>query len=130
MATSQKIYADLDLTFNKTPVTKDVAIRYDDQAVISSIRNLLLTNYYDKPFDPNLGSNLSKILFEPATVVTASIIADEIKNVLANYEPRAILNTLDVTLNNDGNGFNVALSVFIGNNTTASNINILLQRSR
>ena len=82
MANLQKIYADLDLTFNKLPGSKDVAMRYDDQSVISSVRNLLLTNFYERPFQPLVGSNMNGLLFEPVTDITAGIIADEIKNVL------------------------------------------------
>jgi phage baseplate assembly protein W len=130
MANLQKIYSDLDLTFKMLPVTKDVALRYDDQAVVASVRNLLLTNFYERPFQPNLGSNLTGLLFEPATNVTASIISDEITNVIKNYEPRATIYELNVQLNNDNNGFNVYLSFYIGNNTVPTTVNLLLQRSR
>ena len=93
MAT-QKIFSDLDLTFKRTPVTGDVAMRYNEQAVIASVRNLLLTNFYERPFQPDVGSNLTGLLFEPATNITASILSDEIKSVITNYEPRAILNSI------------------------------------
>jgi hypothetical protein len=129
MAT-QKIYSDIDLTFRRIPVTGDVAIRYDDQAVISSVRNLLLTNFYERPFQPNVGSNLSGLLFEPSTNITASILADEITNVIKNYEPRALLNDIKVTLTPDQNAFSVRMSFFIGNNTSPTNVSLLLQRSR
>jgi len=130
MANLQKLYSDLDLTFKKLPVTGDVSLRYDDQAVIASVRNLLLTNFYERPFQPNLGSNLSGLLFEPATNITSSILADEIRNVISNFEPRAQINSINVTLAPDNNSFNVFISFFIGNNTTPTNVNLLLQRSR
>ena len=112
------------------PVTKDVALRYDDQAVIASVRNLLLTNFYERPFQPNLGSNLTGLLFEPSTNITASILSDEITNVITNFEPRVTISNLDVQVNSDDDGFNVYLSFFIGNNTTPTSVNLLLQRSR
>jgi phage baseplate assembly protein W len=130
MANLQKIYSDLDLTFKMLPVTKDVALRYDDQAVIASVRNLLLTNFYERPFQPNLGSNLTGLLFEPSTNITASILSDEITNVITNFEPRVTISNLDVQVNSDDDGFNVYLSFFIGNNTTPTSVNLLLQRSR
>jgi len=130
MANLQKIYSDLDLTFRMLPVTKDVALRYDDQAVIASVRNLLLTNFYERPFQPTVGSNLTGLLFEPATNVTSSILADEIQNVVANFEPRAKISNIDVQLSTDKNGFSVTLTFFIGNNTTPTNVNLFLQRSR
>jgi len=130
MANLQKIYSDLDLTFRMLPVTKDVAMRYDDQAVIASVRNLLLTNFYERPFQPTVGSNLSGLLFEPATNVTSSILADEIRNTIINFEPRATISNINVQLSTDKNGFNVFLTFFIGNNTTPTNVNLFLQRSR
>ena len=129
MAT-QKIFSDLDLTFKRTPVTGDVAMRYNEQAVIASVRNLLLTNFYERPFQPDVGSNLTGLLFEPATNITASILSDEIKSVITNYEPRAILNSIEVTLAPDQNAFNVRMSFFIGNNTAPTNVSLILQRSR
>jgi len=129
MAT-QKIFSDIDLTFKRTPVTGDVAIRYNDQAVISSVRNLLLTNFYERPFQPNVGSNLTALLFEPATNITASILSEEIANVIKNFEPRALINEIQVTLAPDQNAFNVRMSFFIGNNTAPNNVSLLLQRSR
>ena len=130
MAKIQKIYSDIDLTFNRLPGTGDVAMRYNEQAVISSVRNLLLTNFYERPFQPTFGSNLTALLFEPATEITASILSDEIKNVIKNYEPRATLNNISVTLMADKNAFNVSMSFFIGNNTSPTNVSLLLQRSR
>ena len=129
MAT-QKIFSDIDLTFKRMQATGDVAMRYNDQAVISSVRNLLLTNFYERPFQPTVGSNLTALLFEPATNITASILSDEIKSVIKNYEPRAILNEIQVTLAPNQNAFNVRMSFFIGNNTAPTNVSLLLQRSR
>ena len=128
--TTQKIYSDLDLTFNKVPVTGDVAMRYNEQAVVASVRNLLLTTFFERPFQPTIGSNLNSLLFEPATNITASIISDEIKNVINNYEPRATINKINVSLLTDNNAFGVDVSFFIGNNTVPTNVNLLLQRSR
>jgi phage baseplate assembly protein W len=130
MAKNQHIYSDLDLRFLRTPVTGDVSMKYDDQAVIASVRNLLLTNFYERPFQPTVGSNLSALLFEPATNVTASILTDEIQNVIANFEPRATINTIHVNLLPDQNSFGVDISFFIANNTVPTNVSLLLQRSR
>lgn len=130
MAKLQKIYSDLDLRFLRVPGTNDVSMRYDEQSVISSIRSLLLTNFYERPFQPTIGSNLTALLFEPATGVSASVISDEIRNVITNFEPRVTINSINVTLNLDGNSFSVSMSFFIGNSTAATNVNLILQRSR
>jgi phage baseplate assembly protein W len=130
MANLQKIYSDLDLTFRRLPVTNDVALSYDEQAVIRSVRNLLLTGFYERPFRPNLGSNLNKLLFEPADQLTSNLIESEVRDVISNFEPRITVNTINVTLSPDENSFNLSMTFFVGNNTRATTVTLLLQRSR
>jgi phage baseplate assembly protein W len=130
MAQIQKIYADLDLTFKRTPVTGDVAMRYDAQSVIASVRNLLLTNFYERPFQPNIGSNIDSLLFELADDLTSNVLEIEIRNVISNFEPRVSIDVLTVNLNADKNSFTVYLQFYVGNNTTPSAVNLILQRSR
>jgi phage baseplate assembly protein W len=130
MANLQKVYTDLDLTFSRRPGTNDVSMRYDDQAVIASVRNLLLTNFYERPFQPNVGSNLDKLLFEPVNDLTANILETEIRNVINNYEPRAKIDSLQITSNPNQASFSVYLRFYIGNNTTPTAVNLILQRSR
>jgi hypothetical protein len=130
MANLKKIYTDLDLTFNRMPVTNDVALSYDEQAVIRSVRNLLLTNYYERPFQPNIGSNMDKLLFEPVNNLTAGLISNEITTVINNYEPRVKLESINVSPNKDGNSFTASVQFFIGNNTSPTAVNLFLQRSR
>ena len=126
----QKIYSDIDLTFNRQPGKGDIALRYDEQAVISSVRNLLLTNFYERPFQPAIGSNINGLLFENISPITASIIETEIQNVLDNFEPRATISDITVTALEDQNAFFARVTFFIGNNTTPTAVNLLLQRDR
>ncbi|CAB4221984.1 COG3628 Phage baseplate assembly protein W [uncultured Caudovirales phage] len=130
MNTLKKIYSDLDLTFTRNPATGDVSICYDEQSVIRSVRNLLMTNFYERPFQPTLGSNLNAFLFEQISAITASSIETEIKNVVTNYEPRVAIDNIEVVAIEDANAFYVNLSFFIGNNTSPSEVNILLERTR
>jgi phage baseplate assembly protein W len=130
MAINQHIYSDLDLTFLPSPATGDVSMKYDEQAVIRSIRNLLNTNLYDRLFQPDVGSTLNQLLFEPVSPLTATLIQNEIVRTLTNYEPRATINSLVVSANPDSNQFNVALTVFVGNQTSPTAINLILQRTR
>ena len=112
MANLQKIYSDLDLTFRRLPVTNDVALSYDEQAVIRSVRNLLLTGFYERPFRPNLGSNLNKLLFEPADQLTSNLIESEVRDVISNFEPRVTINSINVTITPDENSFNFCKKFF------------------
>ena len=130
MANNQHIYSDLDLMFIPTPSTGDVAMKYDDQAVIRSIRNLLSTDPYDRLFQPEIGSSLNRLLFEQINPITATLIQNEVVRVISNYEPRATINSLTVSADPDNNQFNVYLTVFIANQTTPTAVNLLLRRTR
>ena len=91
MANLTKIYSDIDFTFTKKPVVGDVALSYDELAVVRSIRNLLLTKHYERPFNPDIGSNIDAILFEPISPVTATTLEKEVELIIKNYEKRAKL---------------------------------------
>jgi phage baseplate assembly protein W len=130
MAKLQKIYADIDLTFTRQPGKGDIALSYDDNAVIRSVRNLLLTNFYERPFQPEIGSNINSLLFEPISSITGFAIEEEIKNVLNNFEPRASLQSIEVTPLEDQNAFFVKVTFYIGNNTAPTAVNLLLERNR
>ena len=118
------------MTFLPIPATGDVAMKYDEQAVIRSIRNLLNTNQYERLFQPDIGSTLNKLLFEPITPLTATLIQNEVIRTISNYEPRATINTINVTASPASNQFNVSLSILVGNQTQPTAFNIILQRTR
>jgi phage baseplate assembly protein W len=130
MATLSKIYSDIDFTFTKKPVTADVALSFDGQAVIRSIRNLLSTNHYERPFNPDLGANLNALLFEPISPLTSSALETEITNTIKNYEPRASIQSVSVNSQPDYNAYNVTLSFFIENSTLPTTVTLLLERNR
>jgi phage baseplate assembly protein W len=130
MANIQKIYSDIDFTFTKKPVVGDIALSYDEMAVIRSIRNLLLTNHFERPFRPEIGSNINGLLFEPISALTSTSLETEIENVIKNYEPRANLKTITVTPKEDKNAYDVTLSFYIENATLPTTVTILLERNR
>jgi phage baseplate assembly protein W len=130
MATLSKIYSDIDFTFTKKPVTGDVALSFDDQAVIRSIRNLLSTNHFERPFNPDLGSNLNAILFEMVSPLSAASLEREIATMIDNYEPRARVNEIIVTPLPDKNAYNVSLSFYIENATLPTTVTLILERNR
>jgi hypothetical protein len=130
MAFNKHAYSDIDLNFRPIFSSGDIALKYDDQAVIRSIHNLLNTNLYERLFQPDIGSTLNQLLFEPVSPLTATLIQNEIVRTITNYEPRARINTLDVSADPDSNQFNVYLTVFIGNQTQPTAINLILTRTR
>jgi phage baseplate assembly protein W len=123
-------FKDLDLNFNIHPVRKDISKSIGPMAVVNSIKNLILTNHYERPFQPDIGSNVRRLLFENLDNITATTIKDEIERTIVNYEPRATVKTINVTADYDKNGFKVYLEFFIVNQTAPIVINFLLERIR
>ena len=130
MATIQKIYSDIDYTFTRKPVTADVALSYDQQAVIRSIRNILLTRRFEKLFNPKFGTNVDALLFENISPITASALENEIATAIRNYEPRAIVQSVVVTAKPDENGYAVSLTFYVENATQPTTVTLLLERTR
>lgn len=126
----QKIYSDIDLRFNPQPATKDISLSYDEQAIIRSIKHLLLTKPYERLFQPTLGSGIDDLLFEQITPLTASLLKDEITRTITNFEPRATIASLDIVAYPDQNGYQVSLFFYVSNKTEPVGINLLLKRSR
>lgn len=106
-------YSDLDLDFFKNPFTNDVSKKMGTEAIKRSIRNLIFTNYYERPFQPYLGSQVSKMLFENATPLTENFLKDAISTCINNFEPRVQLDDVIVDTDWDRNGFNVTLKYTI-----------------
>ena len=130
MANITKLYSDIDFTFIRKPGTNDVALSYDNQAVIRSVRNLLQTKHYDRPFNPGLGSNMELMLFEPVSDMTASSIEAEIKNTIENYEKRVSLKNVKVVPSPDQNAYEASLTFFLENATLPTTVTLLLERNR
>jgi len=130
MTTLTKIYSDIDFTFTKKPVTGDVALSFDNKAVIRSIRNLLSTRKYERPFDPDLGSNIDALLFENFSPLVASLIEREVTDIINNYEPRALLDSVRVSADPDSNQYDVTITFYIENATLPTTVTLLLERNR
>ena len=111
-------YTDLDLFFSKKATSKDISKVTDIQAVKRSIRNLVLTNHYEKPFHPEIGSGVRDMLFENMTPITAFIIAKQVEDVIENYEPRVKLIGVRALPNLDRNEYEVSIEFYVVNTPT------------
>lgn len=125
-----RTFSDFDITFVKNPINKDVAKKYDDDAIKASIRHILLTLNYEKPFHPEIGSPIYGLLFEPATPITAEIIRTVVANTIENFEPRAKLNAVDVIPNEDANSYTVTVNFSIANYYEPFTIEVMLKLLR
>ena len=130
MANLQKIYSDIDFTFTRKPSGGDVALSYDQQSVIRSIRNLLLTNTFERPFNSELGSNINALLFEPISSLTASQIKNSVTHVINRFEPRVNLQSVVVDPSPDTNSYSVTVTFFLLNATQSTTLSLILERNR
>lgn len=127
----QNDYSDLDLDFLMNPTTKDVVIKRGDDAIKRSIRNLILTNYYDRPFRPTIGSNVQRLLFdEIADPLVKNLLEQAISETIYKFEPRVRLEAVEVTADLDANGLNVRLQYTIVNREEPVLTTIFLERIR
>ena len=115
---SAQLYSDLDLFFGMNNSDKDVNIIYDVQAVKRSIRNLVLTNQYEKPFHPEIYSGVRGMLFELMTPTTAVIVARQVEDVIVNFEPRARLVGVTAYPDLDRNAYEISVEFYIVNAPT------------
>ena len=123
-------FKDLDLSFNIHPVKKDINKHVDEQAVINSLKNIILTNHYEKPFNTDYGSNIRDLLFENIDSITAITLEREILQTIENFEPRVSVSKVTAVPDFDNNGYSIKLDFFIINLTNPITIQFLLQRVR
>ena len=146
LSTHTRGWADLDLDFTKHPVTKDITRKLNVEAVKRSVRNLIQTNRYDKKFHPEVDGGVTRHLFGLATAATKHDIGQAIMTCLQNYEPRVIVDKVNVRGNDDElghmqsdvrvqgnidtNGFNVSIFFRIVNSPEPIEVSLFLERIR
>lgn len=124
-----KTWADLDFNFRAHPNTKHLSIKHNADAVIASVKSLLLTNHYERLFHPEIGCNLTKHLFDPMDIGTTLRIKQTMIDTLNNFEPRISLNTVDVHAHPEQNGYRVELKFFLVNEEVERRTIFFLERS-
>ena len=112
---SSRVYKDLNLNFSTNPVTQDVTNVTDVNAVKRSIRNLLLTNHYDRPFHPEIGSNIQALLFENFGPITGNQLSRQIEDMIANFEPRARVESVECFPLPDTNTYDIRIYFYVEN---------------
>lgn len=128
MAFKGRTYIDLDLNFIPNPITGDISKNVGDKAVIGSVTNILQTNHYERPFHPEKGANITKLLFEPLGALSANALKKEIENTIKNEETRVTIYYISVTVNTEENGYNIVLEFFIDNNPAPVAITTFLEK--
>jgi len=106
-------FKDLSASFQTNPLSNDLIALKNESAIARSVRNLVLTGQGERPFQPVLGTGVSRLLFENMDKLTASAIRSELRTTIENYEPRVEINEILVEPDFEGNAFHVTLQYFI-----------------
>jgi len=128
--TVRSFFKDLDLDFTRNVVTNDVVKIENVNAVKRSVKNLIQTNNYERPFHPELGCGIRELLFENFTPLTGIFIRRKVEEVITNYEPRARLSQVTVNEQPDRNGIEVTVYFYVMNIPEPVSVSTLLQRIR
>jgi phage baseplate assembly protein W len=127
---TEKVYKDLNLDFQQNSATKDIQKIENVESVKRSVRNLINLNYYEKPFHPEIGSNLRGLLFENITAQISHYMGKQIELLIRNYEPRCkmveVVNRPDV----ERNGYSVSVSFYVVNTPDPIQVETFLERLR
>ena len=127
---SSRIYKDLNLDFQQNSATKDIQKITDVEAVKRSVRNLINTNHYEKPFHPEIGSNLRAMLFENITPQMNHIISKNVELLIRNYEPRCRLVQVNTQPMFDRNAYACQISFYVVNYPEPVTVESFLERLR
>ena len=127
---STRIYKDLDLDFGRNTVTNDVNKLTDVEAVKRSVRNLINTNHFERPFHPEIGGNVRALLFENMTPLTALNLQRKIEEVLSNFEPRAKITQIIADPDIDRNGYRLEIKFYVIGIQNPITVETFLERLR
>lgn len=127
----KQAYSDFDLSFRDSPVSGDLAMKREGESIRQSVINILLTNAYERPFNPDFGGNLIDYLFENFDIVTASLIEERVRITLETHEPRISILSISVTDGSDNNTFRVSVTAeIITSRTLLTPIEFTVERQR
>jgi phage baseplate assembly protein W len=126
----KNLYSDFLNNLNPHPNTKSLVVSKNTESVRRAIRNLILTNKYERPYNPKFGGNIRKYLFEQATPQTAFSIKEDIKQIVKNYEPRARVEDVIVSAFPDDNAYAITIIFSVRNETNPVRLDLTLYRVR
>lgn len=128
--TPNRIYKDLDLSFSAHPERGDVLKKLDISSIIQSLKSLLFTIPGERPFQPNLGSPLYNLLFEPLDDISMALIDKTIGHTIQNYEPRVTLDLVQIVPNDEENEVQISIFFTVKGTQTPASFTTTLKRLR
>lgn len=127
----ERVYSDIDFAFRANPVTGDIALKKNEQAVKQSVLNILLTKRGERPFDPSFGSDITSQLFENFDPIVETLLDDQIRTALRNYEPRVRVLSVNVEGSPNQNRMNISVEIEIQSpDRTVTSVDFSVERLR
>ena len=123
-------FRDLNITFNRHPITGRVSVLENNDAVIRAVKNIVLTNHYERPYQPRFGGNIRAKLFENIDELTVFEVKRDIETALENFEPRVFVNDLRVAAVEDQNRLEVTIVFRVVNQANPIETTFFLERVR
>ena len=130
MATYKKEYKDLSFDFTANPQTGDVATVKDAVSVKRGIRNIIMTQGFERLFQPEIGSGIKNLLFEPMTPLTEQRLSDACRDAIDAWEKRASVIDIAVISEEEYNRYRVAIKFNINNSLETEQVDVFLNRER
>ena len=128
---ASKSFKDINMSFKVNPLTFDLIANTNETAIARSVRNLILTAPGERPFNPELGSQVSRLLFEPMDDITTEALKEQIENTINNFEPRVKLRQVIVNTNYDNGEYDIAIRYdIIGIEAQPQQLSFALQQTR
>ena len=126
----EPVFKDIPLSFTAHPITGNVKALVNRDAVKQSVKNIVLTNFYERPYNATLGGDILSQLFENMDTITEYNVSKKIRQALNNYEPRATIDDIKSDFNQDQNAINITITFRIRNDAKPISVNVLLDRVR
>lgn len=130
MARNTRTFSDIDLRFTAHPVSGDINVLYDEAAVKRSVKQLILTAHYERPFHSEIGSPIRALLFEPPGPLFAVTLKQAIINTILNFEPRVVVTDVAIRDSSDNNHVFVRIEFRIVNTQNPLTVDLALERTR
>ena len=126
-----KGFKDISMSFKVSPLTYDLIANKNETAIARSIRNLILTAPGERPFNPELGSQVSRLLFNPMDDITTDSLREQISNTINNFEPRVNLRQVIVQPNFDNGEYDISIRYdIVGIEASTQQLSFALQQTR
>jgi|TARA_R110000772_G_scaffold126705_3_gene233807 phage baseplate assembly protein W len=123
-------FSDLGITMTAHPITGNVTVKKNAEAVVGALKNLILTNRFERPYDPLYGADIRSRLFEHFDPIEQVNIEEDIKTAIKNFEPRARVNEVTVVASPNSSKVQISINFFVANQAQPITVGLEIERTR